>query len=107
MTRPFGLAVRFTLREGAEEAFDRLVEETVSEIQKHEPGTLVYTCHAVEGHPNQRIFYELYRDHDAFEEHERQLHTRRFLEQRSQYVAELEVDQLHLLTGKERYRDDQ
>jgi quinol monooxygenase YgiN len=97
----FGLCVRFTCR-GPESAaaFDRLVAETVPEIRKREPGTLVYAVHQVDGKPLERLFYELYRDRAAFDAHEAQPHTRRFLDARGQYLASFEVDFLSLLTGK-------
>ena len=82
------------------EAYDRLVAETVEGIKASEPGTLVYACHLVEGQPLQRIFYELYRDRRAFEAHEAAPHTRRYLDQRDQYLARTEVDWLTLQTGK-------
>jgi quinol monooxygenase YgiN len=97
----FGLSVRFTCRDADSAArFDRLVAETVPEIRDHEPGTIVYAVHTVEGQPLQRIFYELYRDRAAFDAHEEQPHTRRFLAEREQYLAGREVDRLSLLMGK-------
>ncbi|QPP08340.1 antibiotic biosynthesis monooxygenase [Streptomyces bathyalis] len=96
----FGLFVRFTLRDGAAEGFDALVRETTAAIQQKEPGTLVYACHEVDGAPEQRIFFELYADYAAFEEHERQPHTRRFLEERDRYVANTDVDRLAPYAGK-------
>ena len=97
----FGLCVRFTCKDQASaEAYDRLVAETVEGIKASEPGTLVYTAHLVEGQPLQRIFYELYRDRAAFEAHEAAPHTRRYLDQRDQYLARTEVDRLTLQTGK-------
>lgn len=96
----FGLFVRFTLRDGAGEAFDALMEETTAGIRAHEPGTLVYACHKVEGAPNERVFFEIYADHDAFEEHERQPHTRHFLAERAKYVEKTEVDRLQPYAGK-------
>jgi quinol monooxygenase YgiN len=97
----FGLFVRFTCKDQASaEAYDRLVAETVEQIKAHEPGTLVYATHTVEDQPLQRIFYELYRDEEAFHAHEATPHTRRYLEQRDQYLASTEVDWLTLQTGK-------
>ncbi|MFF5107385.1 putative quinol monooxygenase [Streptomyces sp. NPDC000134] len=96
----YGLFVRFTLREGAGDAFDALVQETTAGIRAHEPGTLLYVCQEVEGTPNERIFYELYADRAAFEEHERQTHTRRFLSERDKYVTKTEVDFLQPYAGK-------
>ena len=97
----FGLFVRFTCKdEASAEAYDRLVAETAEGIRTHEPGTLVYATHTVEGQPLQRIFYELYRDRDAFEAHELQPHTRRYLAERDQYLASTEVHWLTLQAGK-------
>ena len=91
MGEPFGLVVRFRLKDGAEAGFDQLVSETVEQIRAAEPGTLVYACHLVPAEPASRIFYELYRDRVAFDEHERQTHTRRFLAERDRYVASFNV----------------
>jgi len=97
----FGLCVRFTCKdEASAEAYDRLVAETIEGIKANEPGTLVYASHLVEGQPMQRIFYELYRDQAAFEAHEAASHTRRYLDQRDQYIARTEVDRLTLQAGK-------
>jgi quinol monooxygenase YgiN len=97
----FGLVVRFTCKDQASaEAYDRLVAETAEGIRAHEPGTLVYAAHLVEGQPLQRIFYELYRDKAAFKAHGEAPHTRRYLAERGQYLASTEVDWLTLQTGK-------
>ncbi|MEU2821148.1 putative quinol monooxygenase [Streptomyces bacillaris] len=92
MTSGFGLIVRFNLR-GAEaaEAFDSLVEETLQGIRAHEPGTLSYVVHTVADEPNSRLFYELYADRAAFDQHEQQAHTRHFLAEREKYVTDFEV----------------
>lgn len=97
----FGLVVRFSLREDQVEAFDALVQETLTEVRQKEPGTLVYACHGIDGDPNARMFYELYRDRDAFDEHEQQDHVRRFLAQRQQHLAaEPRVEFLELRDAK-------
>ena len=97
----FGLVVRFTCKdEQSAGAFDQLVAETIEKIKTDEPGTLIYTAHRVEGAPLQRIFYELYRDRAAFDEHERQEHTRRMLGDRKELLASVEVDWLDLQAGK-------
>jgi quinol monooxygenase YgiN len=100
MAGQFGLSVRFTIKDGAAEAFDTLVAETIVGIRASEPGTLIYVNHLVEGEPNQRIFYELYRDREAFDEHERQPHTRKFLAGREALVDHVEVDWLTAVDGK-------
>ena len=60
---------------------------------------LVDASHTVEGQPLRRIFYE-YRDKAAFEAHEASPHTRRYLDERDQYLASTKVDWLTLQTGK-------
>ncbi|MGW5655000.1 putative quinol monooxygenase [Streptomyces humi] len=94
------LCVRFTLRDGAGEAFDALVREAVEGVLEHEPGTLMYACSEVEGAPNQRLFFELYADRAAFEEHRRQPHVRHLLSQREQYAEKTEIDHLRPYAGK-------
>jgi quinol monooxygenase YgiN len=97
----FGLMVRFTCKdEAAAAAFDDMVARTGEQIRAHEPGTLIYTVHRVDGQPLQRIFYELYRDEDAFAAHESQDYVKVFLAAREQYLASVEVDRLEFVSGK-------
>ncbi|MDQ2708632.1 MAG: antibiotic biosynthesis monooxygenase [Actinomycetota bacterium] len=100
MSDGFGLVVRFSLKPGHEEAFDKLVSATLPGIRDREPGTLIYTCHTVTSRPEQRVFYELYRDRAAFDAHEEQPNVKRFLAEREQHLQALEVDFLALLVGK-------
>lgn len=97
---PFALVVRFTVRPGAEAAFDDLVTETTAAIREQEPGTLVYACHHVNEAPRERIFYELYRDRAAFDAHEEQPHVKHFLEARTALLESTEVDFMTLADGK-------
>jgi quinol monooxygenase YgiN len=83
----FGLVVRFDLKPHFAEAFDQLVEGTVRQIRESEPGTLAYLVHGVSDAPASRVFYELYRDKDAFEVHERQPHVKHFLAERGAYLV--------------------
>lgn len=97
----YALTVRFDLKDAASaEAFDSLVERTGEGIRQLEPGTLAYVTHRVDGEPLARVFYELYRDRAAFEEHEKQPHTVRFLSERDQYIAAVRVEFLTLHTAK-------
>jgi quinol monooxygenase YgiN len=97
----FALVVRFDLRPGSETDFDRLVETTTARIRSDEPGTLLYLCHTVQGAQSARVFYELYRDRDAFEAHERQAHVRHFLTERERFMAgPVRVEFLDRLDGK-------
>jgi quinol monooxygenase YgiN len=98
---PFGLVVRFTAHNAeAAAAFDTLVGETLEGIRSQEPGTLVYVSHVPDGEPDVRVFYELYADHDAFEQHEEQPHVKRFLTERGQYLKNTEVTRLDEVAGK-------
>jgi quinol monooxygenase YgiN len=97
----FGLVVRFKLKAGTGEPFDALTRDVVASIKEAEPGTLIYACHIVEGDADARVFYELYRDRAAFEEHERAQHVNRFHERKAQYLAsEPRVEFFSLQVGK-------
>lgn len=97
----FALIVRFELRDvESAEVFDRLVAETVPGIRSAEPGTLIYAVHPVEGASLARMFYELYESREAFEVHEAQPHTKRFLGERGQYLRDTRVEFLGSPVGK-------
>jgi quinol monooxygenase YgiN len=73
------LVVRFDCRdEAAAERFDELTAQVVREISAHEPGTLTYATATLRGEPLARVFYEVYRDQDAFQAHEDAEHVQRF-----------------------------
>ncbi|MBL7258009.1 putative quinol monooxygenase [Paractinoplanes lichenicola] len=75
----FVLVVRFDCRDlNAAARFDELTAEVVGAIEEREPGTLTYATHAVEEEPLARVFYEVYRDRDAFQAHEDAEHVKRF-----------------------------
>jgi quinol monooxygenase YgiN len=96
----FGLVVRFLIKDGHEREFDQLVADTLTGIREREPETLVYASHAVDGAPGTRVFYELYRDRAAFEDHEAQDHVRHFLTAREEHVESFTVDFLELIDAK-------
>jgi quinol monooxygenase YgiN len=101
MSEGYGLVVRFALRdERAAEAFDALCARTLDGIRTSEPGTLAYVVHEPEGEPLVRVFYELYADRAAFDAHEAQPHTQRFLAEREQYLVGVEVTFLDVMAGK-------
>ena len=55
---------------------------------------------SVPDEPNVRVFYELYADRAAFDAHEQQPHTKRFLAEREQYIKDLQVTFLEAQAGK-------
>lgn len=96
----FALLVRFTTRDaGAAEQFDALVARTLEGIRE-EPGTLTYEVHVPVNEPLVRVFYELYADRAAFDAHESQSHTKSFLKEREQFLANTEVWFLSEVAGK-------
>jgi quinol monooxygenase YgiN len=97
----FALVVRFYLRdEVAAEGFDALVAETAPLIRDAEPGTLIYAVHRVKDAPLSRVFYELYASREAFDQHESNDHTKRFLAEREQYLTGVRVEFLGSPVGK-------
>ncbi|RJK94914.1 putative quinol monooxygenase [Vallicoccus soli] len=82
------LVVRFDLPDAASAArFDRLAEEVVAAVAAHEPGTLVYATHAVDGAPLSRVFYEVYADDAAFRAHEEAPHVVEFHRRKDPLLA--------------------
>jgi quinol monooxygenase YgiN len=96
----YGQITVYTLLDGRESAFDQLSRETVRAAQQGEPGTLIYACHGVVGAPTQRIFYQLFRDQAAFEEHQRRPYVRQFLTGSRPHVIATNVIELRLDTAK-------
>ncbi|WP_436493446.1 putative quinol monooxygenase [Actinokineospora sp. HUAS TT18] len=97
----WALVVRFDLRdESAAAEFDALVADLTPRIAAEEPGTLVYAVHTIEGTPLSRLFYEVYADKNAFDQHEQQEHTKRFLAAREQYLRDFRVEFLGAPSGK-------
>jgi quinol monooxygenase YgiN len=92
--RLFGLIAIYTLAEGKEEKFDALAERLVEQVRASEPDALVYAVHSVPNAPMQRIFYEVYRDQTAYEEHKRHSYIRRFDVERAPFVLATNVIEL-------------
>ncbi|MFF3547080.1 putative quinol monooxygenase [Streptomyces platensis] len=91
----YALNVRFILRDAAAAAaFDALVDQLMHGIRA-EPGTWIYNTWTPEGEPLVRMFYEVYADRVAFEEHEAQPHTQHFLAEREQHLERFEVTYLN------------
>ena len=80
--------------------FDRIAEQAAEQVRANEPDTLVYVIHTVPKAPMQRIFYEVYRDREAFERHEQQPYITRFVTARRPYVLATNVIELRLKYAK-------
>src|SRR5580693_4847270 len=100
VARPYGRLLIFTLLEDRVADFDRLAEQTAEEVMTSEPDTLVYVIHLVPNAPMQRIFYEIYRDRAAFEQHESQPYMQRFVADRRSLVLATNVIELRLKFAK-------
>ncbi|MCO6004370.1 antibiotic biosynthesis monooxygenase [Actinoallomurus purpureus] len=90
----YGRITMYTLHEGHQDAFDRLAAEVTRAVIERDPGTVVYACHAVDNAPLQRIFYQLFRDAAAVENHTRQPHVQRFAGEARAHVAGTNVIEL-------------
>ncbi|MEV5746341.1 antibiotic biosynthesis monooxygenase [Actinoallomurus sp. NPDC052308] len=96
----YGRITMYTLHDGHQDAFDRLAAEVTRAVIEREPGTLVYACHAVDNAPLQRIFYQLFRDAAAVENHTRQPHAQRFAGEVRNHVASTNVIELTTTAAK-------
>jgi quinol monooxygenase YgiN len=87
------LVVRFDLLdEPAAARFDALAAGLIAQVSVNEPGALVYASHTVDGEPLARVFYEAYRDRDAFQAHQDAAHTKAFLAARAPLLAERRIE---------------
>jgi quinol monooxygenase YgiN len=98
--RLYGLIAIYTLAEGATAEFDALAERVVEDVRTAEPDALVYAVHSVPNADMQRIFYEVYRDRMAYEDHQRQPHILRFEADRAPYVLATNVIELGMQQAK-------
>ncbi len=96
---PYGQIVVYTLLDGREQAFDRQVNQLIGQAVQAEPGILIFTCHEVEGAPTQRISYQLFRDREAFDEHQGRPYVHRFQAESRTHVLATNVIDLKLTGG--------
>jgi quinol monooxygenase YgiN len=100
VTPPHGLIAIYTLLEDKVADFDRAADDVAEQVRAGEPDTLVYVIHTVPKAPMQRIFYEVYRDRAAYEQHEKQPYVQRFVAARRPYVLATNVIELRLKYAK-------
>lgn len=96
----YGFISIFTLGDGQADRFDRLTQDLLSHVRESEPDTLVYIAHTVPNAPLQRIFYEVYRNREAYDGHSRQPHFQRFQAERAGCVLATNVIELKLGAAK-------
>lgn len=90
----FGLVVRFEVTPGHVAEFDELVAQTVAAVHAHEPETLAYLSHQVEGEPHARMFYEVYASPEAKDFHDGQPYVKHFMAERDRYLTGKSVQRL-------------
>jgi len=96
----YGFISIFTLADGQGPRFDQLTQEMLAYVRENEPDTLIYVAHTVPNAPLQRIFYEVYRNRAAYDEHGRQPHVQRFRAERANVVLATNVIELKLEAAK-------
>ena len=80
--------------------FDALTAKVFQRVSDHEPSTLVFASHGVEGQPLTRVFYEVYRDQAAANLHARGKPLRELLAREDSLVAGVQIQQLTLAQAK-------
>jgi quinol monooxygenase YgiN len=95
----YGRIMIYTLFDGHGDAFDRLAAEVAHAVRQAEPGTLVYACHTVDNAPDQRLFYQLFRDANSVEAHTMQPHVQRFAREARAHVSGTNVIELTVSAG--------
>jgi quinol monooxygenase YgiN len=96
----YGQITVFTLLDGRESAFDQLARDAIRAARDTEPDLVIYTCHEVVGAPTQRIFYQLFRDQAAFQEHQWMPYVLEFLGESRTHVQDTNVIVLKLNDAK-------
>jgi quinol monooxygenase YgiN len=96
----FGQIAIYTLLDDRVAEFDQLTKQVVKQVRVNEPDTLVFIVHAVPSAPMQRILYEVYRDREAYEQHQRQPYLTQFEADRRPYVLATNVIELGLQQAK-------
>lgn len=82
----YAVVARFEVKPEGVQKFDALAAWRISEAAANEPGLIAYAFHQVDGQPLARVFYEIYRDRDAFRDHRMTPQTAEFLARHAQYV---------------------
>ena len=93
--------LRVECRDNAAAAeFDKLTAKVFRHVSDHEPSTLVFASHGVEGQPLTRVFYEIYRDQAGANIHARAEPLRELLAKQKLLVAGAQIAQLTLDQAK-------
>jgi (4S)-4-hydroxy-5-phosphonooxypentane-2,3-dione isomerase len=84
----FSLTVQIQVDPERREEFLAAITTNAETSVRDEPGCLRFDVSAVEGDPNRFVFYELYRDAAAFEEHRAAPHFRAWRQVADRVIVE-------------------
>jgi quinol monooxygenase YgiN len=76
------IVAKIRAAKGKADALAALLREQVAAVRAAEPGCLVYRPHRSTNDPDLFIFYEQYKDDEAFEAHRKAPHLARYRERR-------------------------
>ena len=65
---------RFKFQEGQEEAGLEALRTMTNSVKENESGALSYICHRDQEDPSQIVFFEVYKDEEAFAAHRKTDH---------------------------------
>jgi quinol monooxygenase YgiN len=75
---PIALLAKLKVQPGKDAEFEAAAKEMIATVRTAEPGTLAYILHKNTKDPTEFIYYEVYKDQEAFEAHGKTDHMRAF-----------------------------
>jgi quinol monooxygenase YgiN len=72
--KTISLLARFKLNMEKEAEAIQTLKELCAAVEKNEPGALVYLCSRVAKKPDEIVFFEVYKDEEAFKAHSKAPH---------------------------------
>jgi quinol monooxygenase YgiN len=72
--KPITQIAKFKLNMEKEEEAIKALEEMCKAVEETEPGVLAYVCHRSTKHPEEVVFFEVYKDDEALKAHAKTPH---------------------------------
>ncbi|MGH7986212.1 MAG: putative quinol monooxygenase [Candidatus Binataceae bacterium] len=94
------LIAKIKAKQGSEQKLEEAFRDMIKKVRANEPGCQAYVLHRAEKDPTQFVWYEVYQDQAAFDNHRKTEH----MKEMGQRIAEL-LDgrpQLEMLTELDR-----
>jgi len=73
-TKPITQIAKFKLNMEKEAEAIKALEEMCKAVEESEPGVLAYVCHRSAKHPEEIVFFEVYKDDEALKAHAKTAH---------------------------------